>query len=246
MAPVSSLGNTRRQRRRRLLRGAVKAGAFAGLLIGMALAGYRVGLSQNRIEASRLEHDLAKEHERNRLLSERMARAEQAAEAAAVRLAQLQAAYRAEVPSGELRRLVDLATERLRQGVPAARLAFALREVRIERRCDPGIETKRLAVHTPTATAVVGSVGFADNRITITGEGAAARAADGAAQAWFDPMKPVGLRFLRIDGEVGTAEGLLPLAHSVVMGNSEFLFMAKASDRQPGAIDVTMQRCVFP
>jgi hypothetical protein len=246
MELLSTFAGTRRSRRRQAVWSAVKWVVLAACVLGGALASYRVGVSQSRTEIARLEGDLATMHELNRLMSERVAKAEQQAEAAITRHAQLRQIYRNEVPTGELRELVDLIAARLRAGVPAARLRFLLREATVERRCEKEIEAKRVPVHTPISTGPVTTVGFADNRITISGEGASARTADGTPEGWFDPAQPVTLRFLEIDGDVGTVEGHLPLAHALVLGNNEFLFAIKASDKQQGQIDVTMQRCAFP
>lgn len=216
------------------------------LALGGAAISYRVGVSQSRVEVDRLEADLADVHELNRMMSERAAKAEQQAEAAITRFAQLQQVYRSEVPRGELRTLLDLLGERLKAGVPAERLAFLLREARVERRCDKAIETQRVVVHTPINTTPVNSVAFASNRVTITSEGQSARKPDGTAEPFFDPAQPVVLRFLEIDGDVTTTEGRLPLTHALVVGSEEYFFTIRPTDRQPGTIDITMQRCEYP
>lgn len=246
MEILSTFAGTRRSRRRQAFWRVVLWGALALLAIGGSLASYRVGVSKSQAEAQRLERDLAAMHELNRQMSERIARAEQQAEGAITRYAQLQRTYQSEVPRGDLRELVDLIDQRLRQGVPPARLRFLLQHATAERRCDKEVETKRVPVHTPTNTAAVSTVGFAENRITVSGEGSTARTADGKPEPFFDPAQPVTLRFLEIDGDVGTIEGTLPLAHSLVLGSSEYLFAIKPSDKQPGQIDVTVQRCAFP
>jgi hypothetical protein len=246
MELLSTFAGTRRSRRRQTFRSFVLWGALALLAIGGCVGSYRVGVAKSRAEVRRLERDLAAMHELNRQMSERIARAEQQAEGAITRFAQLQRTYQSEVPRGEPRELLELIDRRLQQGVPAARLRFLLEHASAERRCDKEVETKRLVVHTPTNTAAVSTVGFADNKITVSGEGSTARTAEGQPEPFFDPAQPVTLRFLEIDGDVGTIEGTLPLAHSLVTGGSEYLFAIKPSDKLPGQIDVTVQRCAFP
>jgi hypothetical protein len=246
MELLSTFAGTRRSRRRQAVWSMVRWSLLAACLLGGALASYRVGVSQSRTEIARLGGDIDRLQELNRLMSERAARAEQQAEAAITRHAQLQQVYRSEVPRGELRELVDLIAERLRSGVPASRLRFLLREATVERKCDKEVETRRVPVHTPVSTGLVGTVGVANDRITISGEGAAARNADGASEAWFDPAQPVTLRFLKIDGDVSTIEGKLPLTHALVLQQTEYLFSIKASEKQQGQIDITTQRCAFP
>ena len=242
----SSFGGTRRNRRRRTAWAAARWTLLAASLLGGALASYRVGISQGRVEVERLKGDLAAMREVNRATGERAAHAEQQAEAAIARHARLQQAYRDRPPSGELRELVDLVGERLRAGVPASRVGFVLRGTTVERRCDQELDTKRVVVHTPANSGAIGAVTFADDRITVTGEGAAARAADGAPESRFDPAQPVALRFLEIDGDVGTARGVLPLTHAVVLGSEEFQFSVRPSEKQPGSLEVTALRCDFP
>jgi hypothetical protein len=215
----SSFGGTRRNRRRRAAGVAARWTMLAAALLGGALASYRVGVSQGRVELERLQADLAAMREVNRAANERAAQAEQQAEAAVARHARLQQAYRSQLPTGELRELVSLVSERLDAGVPASRLGFVLRAATVERRCDQGLDAKRVVVHTPASAGAIGAVTFAGDRITVTGEGAAARAADGTPESRFDPAQPVALRFLEIDGDVGTARGVLPLAHAVVLGS---------------------------
>jgi hypothetical protein len=246
MEILSTFAGTRRSRRRQAFWSVVRWSVLAICAIGGSLASYGVGVSKSRIEIARLEGDLATMHELNRVMSERVARAEQQAEGAITRFAQLQQTYHSEVPRGELRELVDLIALRLRQGVPGVRLRFLLQHATAERRCDKEVEAKRVPVHTPASTGAVTTVGFADNRITVSGEGLAARTPDGKAEPFFDPAQPLTLRFLEIDGDVGTIEGLLPLTHALVLGNNEYLFAIKASDKQQGQVDVTVQRCAFP
>lgn len=246
MGLLRTFGNTRRSRQRQAVWGVVRWIVLAVLIVGGAAISYGVGVAQSRIEVVRLETDLANMHELNRMMSERVAKAEQQAEAAITRFAQLQQVYRSEVPTGEVRRLLELVEERLKAGISADRLAFLLREARVERNCEKGVETQRVLVHTPINTTPVNSVAFANNRVTITSEGLAARAPNGGPETWFDPAKPVVLRFLKIDGDVTTTEGMLPLSHALVLGNEEYFFSARPTDKQPGYIDITMQRCAYP
>ena len=245
MQLLSTFGETRRSRRRqaswRLLRWCALAAALA-IAVG---AGYRIGVSQGRTETARLEQDLADARELQRLAGERLARAEQQAESAIARHAQLQRRFADEVPSGEPRRLLELATAQLRAGVPATRLEFLLREAAVERRCDRAVETQRLVVHTPAAVSPMATVAFAGGRVTVSAEGAKAPVAAEGAEPGFDPEQPVTLRFLDLDGDVGSAVGRLPLAHALVQGSEEFRFAARPGVR-PGEIEVSSQRCPLP
>jgi outer membrane murein-binding lipoprotein Lpp len=245
MQPLSSFaGAPRRGQRRRWPRVIGAALLLGGLLATMAAA-YRVGVAQGRTEVERLKRDVLALREHNRALHERAARADQQAESAIARAARLQREFHEQLPSGEVRQLGDLAAERIRAGVPAGRLAFLLREARPERRCGKEVEARQLPVRTPATTTAVTAVDFASGKILASAEGMTARDAAGTAQPSFDPSQPVTVRFLKIDGEVATAAGRLPLAHAVVLGAEEFQFAIRPADR-PDEVRITAQRCASP
>src|SRR4051794_5559450 len=241
---LTTFGETRRSRRRQALLGTARLVAVALAIAGGALASYQIGRSQSGIERSRFESDLSALQELNRLLSERAASAEQRAEAAITRAARLQRSYDADVPQGQTRELLDLLQQRLKDGIPAARLEFLLREARVERKCDPPSETKRLLVHTSVTPTPAATAGFAKNQITVTVEGAPQRKPDGRTDPIFDPQQPVTLNLLRIGRDVAKAEGRLPLSHSLVLGDREFRFTVKAADK--GQAELIAQVCDFP
>jgi len=241
---LTTFGETRRSRRRQALLGTARLVAVALAIAGGALASYQIGRSQSGIERARFESDLSALQELNRLLSERAASAEQRAEAAITRAARLQRSYDADVPQGQTRELLDLVQQRLKDGVPAARLEFLLREARVERKCDPPSETKRLLVHTSVTPTPAATAGFAKNQITVSVEGAPQRKPDGRTDPIFDPQQPVTLHLLRIGRDVAKAEGRLPLSHSLVLGDREFRFTVKAADK--GQAELIAQVCDFP
>lgn len=254
MRSPTTFGETRRGRRRGQTRwGAVRLAAAGLLVAAAALAGYHVARSQARVEGARLAADLAGLQELNRLLGERTADAEQRAEAAVARSARLRQSFEASLPRADIRALVDLLETRLRAGVPPERLAFVLREARQERRCAPGIDARRLPVHTSTSTVPPSVVAFAKDRITVSAEGSPVRRPPDAGPAaapfptpGFDPAQPVSLRFLKIGRDVTRAEGLLPLSHAVVLGDQEFLFTVRPADKAPGQVEVVAQACAYP
>jgi hypothetical protein len=243
---LTTFGETRRSRRRQALLGTARLVGVALAIGGGALASYQIGRSQSRIEVARFESDLSALQELNRLLSERAASAEQRAEAAITRAARLQRSYDADVPQGPTKDLLDLLQQRLKDGVPAARLEFLLREARVERKCDPPSETKRLLVHTSVTPTTAATAGFAKNQITVTVEGTPQRKPDGRTDPIFDPQQPVTLHFLRIGRDVAKTEGRLPLSHSLVLGDREFRFTAKAVDKPAGQVELIAQVCDFP
>lgn len=245
MQAFSSFADTRRGRQRRRWARVAGAALLLGGAAATATAAYQVGVAQGRAEGLRLKGDVSALREHNRALHERAARADQQAEAAIARAARLERDFEARLPSGELRQLGDLAAERIRAGVPAGRLAFLLREARPERRCGQEVEARQLAVRTAATTTPVSAVDFASGKILASAEGTTARDADGSVQPSFDPSQPVTVRFLKIDGDVATASGRLPLAHALVLGAEEFQFAIRPAER-PGEVRITAQRCASP
>jgi hypothetical protein len=245
MQLLTSFGDTRRSRRRQAVLSGTRLAVIALLALVGAGASYQIGRSQGRIELARLQADIAAQQELNRLLSARAAAAEQGAEAAVTKAARLQQAYNSEVPRGEMRTLIGILERRLKEGVPADRLAFLLREAEVARQCDPQTESKHLAVHTSAAIIPPANVTFAKDKIIITSEGAPTRRPDGTADPAFDPAKTVTLRFLRIGRDVAKVEGQLPLSHALVLGDKEYLFAAKATERT-GLLEITAQTCNYP
>ena len=56
----------------------------------------------------------------------------------------------------------------------------------------------------------------------------------------------MSLSFSRIDGEVATISGSLPLTHALVADGQELRFSVRASERQPESLEISAQRCSFP
>ena len=246
MQLLMSFGDTRRARRRQAYLGTVRLVVTGLLVLVGAVASYYVGRSQSRVEIARLRADLSALQELNRLLTERAANAEQRAEAEITKTARLRQDYAANVPRGDVREMLALVEAKLRDGVPAERLAFLLREARVERRCDPQTETKRLSVHTAAATVPPSTIAFAKDRISISAEGAPTRKLGGNTESAFDPAQPVALRFLKIGRDVAKVEGRLPISYALVLGDQEYLFLAKPSDKVAGQVEVVAQVCAYP
>ena len=71
------------------------------------------------------------------------------------------------------------------------------------------------------------------------------------AGSFLAPLMPAlarhyDLRFTTAGGRVETARGPLPLGHAFVLGQNELRFLARASERPPGAIEISLQTCSFP
>jgi cell division protein FtsB len=245
MKQLSTLGRRRRAQRRKLFWTAVRLAAGLALLGFFAIAGYESGRSQNAHLLARQAEDLAAAAARELQLTEELATVEDRAARIESQLQSLRLDYAANVPPAEFKPLLDLLRARTRAGVPHERLAFVIEQAGRERDCQPGVETRRLIVRTPVTTVLDNAVAFADRRITVSGDGRPARNEAGEPLDWYDPGAPVTLRFLTITGELSRAAGRLPLVHSVILNDREWLFQATAA-AEPGFIDVTAQSCAYP
>ncbi len=153
--------------------------------------------------------------------------------------------YAANVPPADLKPLLTLLQGRIRAGVERSRLAFVIEQAGRERDCRSAVETNRLVVRTPATTVLDNAVAFADQRITISGDGSPARDPTGEPLGWYDPAATVTLRFLTIMGDLSRVSGRLPLVHSVILNDREWHFQATAAAEQ-GYVDITAQSCAYP
>ena len=170
--------------------------------------------------------------------------ARDALDAATIEATSWRERYEAEVPQGETAVLWQLLTRRLAEGVEAQRLAEVVELVANERRCDAQLVTKRIIVKTHLHGGTDTSAGFADSRLTVQGEGGAARDANNNPVAWYDPAEPVSVSFITIGGETELVEGYLPINHAVVLGDSEYRFAITEGPRNFAL--VTAERCDYP
>jgi hypothetical protein len=245
MDPISTFGEPRRRRRRRFFLRLLRVLVVLALFVASLGYAYQIGLSQKAAEVERLRDDLSRMQMTGESMAGRSAQAMERAEQIARAMAELEARYHAEVPEGELRDILDLVRAKKAQGVPGERIAFVLGAVTRERECDPEVTTRRFLVQTPIGGGAAAVVAFADNRITVTGNGVSARNAQNQPEAWFDPAQPVELRFGLLGGASDTASGVLPLSHSLVVDGRAWRFTAKPG-QQRGFLEITGQSCAYP
>lgn len=232
-----------RRYRRRALTGFAKVAFALGVLLAVALFAHRMGMEQVKSRDAILREEvssLSAQKEQLQLVATQMQHAARVAEA---RTAEFEARLRAEVPTGELAKLTQTVAERLKAGVDPTRLAFVIRATENPRDCQQP-ESKRLVLATPLLKTGNKSLGFANNAITVTGEGQSARNAQGQPESWFDPGQPVKIRITSLGGKETVVSGVLPLHQSVVVERNEYRFNFTAGPRS--FVDVTADRCPFP
>lgn len=229
------------RRRRRAIWGFFRWVIAIGAIVAAGTWSYDIGTDLARQDVQILENSLTDTQQEAEGL--RVQVGDLAAELS--RVTSVLAQMERQVPDPEERAMLDLIEAREADGVDRDRIAFVLGSVADIRDCDAEPVTRRfIAKVAGGADNANDTVGFASNTITVTAIGQPARDAAGNIQGWFDPAEPLQATFTHISGLTTTAEGLLPLQHSVVVGDSEFQFTMI-----PGArsfVEVTADRCAFP
>ncbi|MEO1092114.1 MAG: hypothetical protein AAFX81_15910 [Pseudomonadota bacterium] len=245
MQTFSTLGSSRRQRQRQSMVRSLQWAAGAALIALAGFAAYQAGRAQNDAVVERLSSQAERlETQLRRARAEALAATEQA-KVAVDRAHAIAERYRQDVPQDERAGLMALIDRRLADGLDPGRLRFLLEQAEALQECAEEVETRRFLVTTPVAVSRQNTVSFGDNRIVVTGQGTPDRDEEGRPVGWFDVAEPVSIRFLRLDGAVSLAEGVLPLTHRVVDGDQEWRFNVRAqADR--GFVEVTGQTCAFP
>ena len=162
---------------------------------------------------------------------------------AQVRYQQMEAKYLAEVPQGGFKAITDIVKKQLDSGIKPARLSFVIESARPPKNC-VAPQAKRFVVKTPVYSGPHGTVAFGNGAITVTGEGQSAVGPTGGSEAWYDPGKTVKITFIEIGGKETVKESLLPIQHSMVLGNKEYRFTVAAGERS--FISVTSDNCDYP
>ncbi|MDH3920118.1 MAG: hypothetical protein OEU25_18295, partial [Rhodospirillales bacterium] len=215
-----------------------------GLLLAAGLFAYETGSIAALQPVNRLEKQVAELSRTLTALQDKNTELSAAAESAQNRETEWQQRYQAEVPTGHSKDLFELIRDRMAAGVEPKRLAFVIEATGNLRSCDRNPTTKRFLVQTPLYKGANDSVSFGGETVTITARGPNATNPEGNAEAWFDPAKPLTVRFTEIGGGATEKTGKLPMHHSVVVRDSEYRF---AIQRGPqGFVKVTGERCKFP
>ena len=215
------------------------------IFLSLAVTSYWSGEKIARLEVSGLQEKVDELTKGVAELRDKNAALEERAAAADRNETEWREKYAADVPTGKSSELLALIESQIEKGADPDRVAFLVDTAARERSCDAVTQTKRFLVRTPLFAGANDAVTFAKNTITVTGMGASANSAAGIPEQWFDPAKPVTLRFVEPGGVSSQAFGALPLHHSVVRGKSEYRFSIIDSGKQ-GFINITAERCAFP
>lgn len=232
-----------RRYRRRVWTGVAKFGAMAGVVLGVGLFAYQMGIEQLKGRDVTLREEIAslsRQKAEFELLATQM---QQAARTAESRTAELEGRIQREVPTGDLARLSQLVAERLKSGVTTERLSFVIAQAQMQRNCQPA-ENKRFVVATPLLKSGARGTTFANGAVTVSGEGQSAHNTQGDPESWYDPGQPVTIKITAIGGKTVTASGTLPLHQSLVVDSTEYRFTFAPGQRS--FVDVAADRCAYP
>ncbi len=164
------------------------------------------------------------------------------AQTATVRLEQLKANYDELFGDGPMKNLVELLRQQIDQGVDDKRLESVILSARPPQNCSPP-KSKRFIVSTPVYNGPSSKAILPKGIIVISGKGQSTKNSKGQKEAWFDTRKPIELIFKIKGGRIETKKGILPLYHSVVVGDKEYRFTIKAVDKS--FVKITYDYCDY-
>lgn len=149
--------------------------------------------------------------------------------------------YEEDIPSGDIRPLIEAMAHHLAAGVPPSRLLSAITNAADPAACEGPSTSKRLEVQTPQNRGSSATAGFHDRGVVLSVSGQSAQSATGDPQFWFDPEKPVTVLISKPGGIHQDTTGILPLFPMVTSGKTEYRFTVAASVR--GFVQITMTKC---
>jgi hypothetical protein len=238
-----SLYDSDRRYRRRFWGGVVRLVIFVALIVATAIVSYQFGIEDLESQVRGYQQEIYDLENRQSMLEQETANLRLAAERAKLAVEEWERRYNADVPTGDRKEMLDLATERLEAGVSTERLGFLIKSADEPRDCE-GVESKRFLVKTPLYDGKNTVVSFADDAILVTGSGESAKTADGLPQAWFDPLQPIAIQITRVDGETREVNGRLPLNGSIIQGGAEYRFQMRAG--ATGFVQIAAEKCAYP
>ena len=160
-----------------------------------------------------------------------------------VRYNQLLEKYNNDIPKGNYKYLSDMIKHQLDLGIKPERLANLIRSTRPPQNCVKPV-VKRFVMSTLAYKGPKSEVSFMNGAIQISGIGESAVNEKGKKEAWYDPSKPIEIVFKITGKKKVVKKGLLPIYHSVIMGNKEFRFTLAGGARS--FLNVTADHCDYP
>lgn len=231
----------RRRRRRLVFSASFRWGLVLAVGIGVGLYAHNIGSDIAQQQVGELRVQLTEETESGEKLRLEIIGLQAALRSERDKVANWRSRYEDDVPNEREMPVVAAVRKRLSEGVSTERLQTVVSIVRDDVTCEPLGVTKRFFVNNEISRGANDSVSFANGKITITGDGVAARNASNQPEAWFDHKSPVTLTISHLGGENSKISGQLPLHQSVAIGDVEYRFTAVVGARS--FVNVTGERC---
>jgi len=237
-----SLNSFQRHHRQKVRRQFISKALIVGAIIAAGVYAYRFGEQQTAARmGQRMDEVQALTNERDGL-SRQIVDLKAAALVDQQKIADLEARYREQIPDDEIAGMIKLLRDKLASGVTRERMNTLLTAAANPRSCRSR-EAKRFMLSTNLNQGTDSSATFAGGAVIVSGEGKTALSADNKPEAWFDPAKPVSMKFRVIGGRVTVAEGALPLTHSIIDDAVEYRYTIEAGPR--GFVNVTGDVCDY-
>lgn len=218
----------------KLLKFILLLGAFGAV----GFYGYEVGQKLSQEHIATLDHEIERLTVEDAAARAEAARLQLALDETVKRADDFQARYEQVAPSDETKELLAQIRAKMDTGLDSKRLAFVIAAAERPRRCGE-VASKRFMVKTAHYDGEATWVRFAD-LITVTAEGAGA---NNGTEQWFDPDKPVTVKFTVIGGKEAHVTGKLPLQHAMVVKNGEYRFTVAPGAK--GFVEVSGDRCEY-
>ncbi|MBS28757.1 MAG: hypothetical protein CL566_07530 [Alphaproteobacteria bacterium] len=238
-----SESRNRRRRRREFYGTLFRWGLVLAVGLGVGLWAKDIGTEVALQEVRVLEQRMSENSTESARLRSEIAGLKTALRLERDRVSEWQERYDADVPTIAEAKILEVVRDRVANGVSTDRLAAVVALARDDVGCEPLGDTKRFVVNNEIQTGANDSVSFAEGAITVTASGTSARNAAGQPEAWFDVAVPVRVIFSHLGGESVQASGVLPLHHSVAVGDTEYRFSLIAGARS--FVQVTGEACPF-
>lgn len=213
---------------------------FFTLIFG---AGFWIGMVRSDQSAYILNSDKQTLERQYQELQNEITQVRAEAQTANVRLEQLKASYNEILSNGPLQDLVTLLKKQLEGGVDPKRIEAVILSARPPKNCSEP-KSRRLLIVTPNYKGPESRISMEAGLIAVWGEGTAAKTEGDGTEAWFDSSKPVKILFHPKGGAVTHKEGVLPLYHSLVIGEREFRFTVAADAKS--FVKITYDSCDYP
>ena len=204
-------------------------GVFGAFIVAI-LIGYAGGQKKHEQQVRRLSEQNIELKKNTKEYEQQATQSKADLQTQIVKFQQLESQYNRDVPQGDLGLLTALVKEQLDKGLAVERMVQIIRAAQPPQNCSQAIN-KRFILSTPEYKGPESAITFADGTVTVTGSGESSINSKREKEAWFDPGKPVSIKFTIIGGKKEVKTGLLPMHHTIIVRNKEYRFTISEGPR---------------